>query len=195
MFNFIRTTIIGGIIFLIPIVIIVAILGKAFKIMLQITQPLSKMIPIEAVGGIAFVNILAVLAILVFSLIAGMIAKSKLGQIAFDAIDAKLLIFIPGYADIKSMTESALDEEQTDNPLKPILAKFDDQFQLAFEVERTGNGLVVVYLPGAPDPKSGNVVYLNENRVEPLDVNFKTISGSLNLLGKGSGSFISSKPA
>ena len=195
MFNFIRTTIIGGIIFLIPIVIIVAILGKAFKIMLQITQPLSKMIPIEAVGGIAFVNILAVLAILVFSLIAGMIAKSKLGQIAFDAIDAKLLIFIPGYADIKSMTESALDEEQTDNPLKPILAKFDDQFQLAFEVERTGNGLVVVYLPGAPDPKSGSVVYLNENRVEPLDVNFKTISGSLNLLGKGSGSLISSKPA
>ena len=195
MFNFIRTTIIGGIIFLIPIVIIVAILGKAFKIMLQITQPLSKMIPIEAVGGIAFVNILAVLAILVFSLIAGMIAKSKLGQIAFDAIDAKLLIFIPGYADIKSMTESALDEEQTDNPLKPILAKFDDQFQLAFEVERTGNGLVVVYLPGAPDPKSGSVVYLNENRVEPLDVNFKTISESLNLLGKGSGSLISSKPA
>ena len=195
MFNFIRTTIIGGIIFLIPIVIIVAILGKAFKIMLQITQPLSKMIPIEAVGGIAFVNILAVLAILVFSLIAGMIAKSKLGQIAFDAIDAKLLIFIPGYADIKSITESALDEEQTDNPLKPILAKFDDQFQLAFEVERTGNGLVVVYLPGAPDPKSGSVVYLNENRVEPLDVNFKTISGSLNLLGKGSGSLISSKPA
>ncbi len=195
MLNFIRTTIIGGIIFLIPIVIIVAILGKAFKIMLQITQPLSKMIPIESVGGIAFVNILAVLAILVFSFIAGMIAKSKLGQKAFDAIDAKLLIFIPGYADIKSMTESALDEEQTDNPLKPILAKFDDQFQLAFEVERTGNGIVVVYLPGAPDPKSGNVVYLNENRVEPLDIDFKTIAGSLNLLGKGSGSLISSKPA
>ncbi len=191
MFNFIRTTIIGGIIFLIPVVIIVAILGKAFKIMMQIAVPLGKLIPIESVGGIALVNILAVFAILLFSFLAGMIAKSKLGQKAFDAIDTKLLIFIPGYTYIKSMTASALDEEQVDNPLKPILAKLDDQSQLAFEVERTENGLVVVYLPSAPDPKSGNVVYLTEDRVEPLDVGFGTISGSLKRLGKGSGSLIS----
>ena len=77
--------------------------------------------------------------------------------------------------------------------LKPILAKLDDQSQLAFEVERTDNGYVVVYLPGAPDTKSGNVVYLTDDRVEPLDIDFKAITSSLRKLGKGSSTVIENR--
>ncbi len=32
--NFIKTTVIGGIVFLVPVIIVVAILGKAFELML-----------------------------------------------------------------------------------------------------------------------------------------------------------------
>ena len=43
--NFIKTTTIGGIVFMVPIIIIIVILGKAFELIL-----------IESIGGIAFVN-------------------------------------------------------------------------------------------------------------------------------------------
>jgi uncharacterized membrane protein len=161
MANFFKTTIIGGLIFLIPIVVLSVILGKGLKIMMVVAEPLDKLIPIESIGGVALVNILTVLCLLAGCFFAGIAAKSKLGKTTFDMIDAKLLLFIPGYTYVKSMTSAFVDEEDAGKVLKPIVAILDDQSQLAFEVERTDDGQVVVFLPGTPDPRSGNAVYLN----------------------------------
>ena len=56
MANFFKTTIIGGLIFLIPIVVLSVILGKALKIMMVVAEPLDKLIPIESIGGVALVT-------------------------------------------------------------------------------------------------------------------------------------------
>ena len=59
-FRFLKTTVIGGIVFLVPlIIIIVAIIGKALEIMKKVAEPLSALIPIESVGDIAIVNLIA----------------------------------------------------------------------------------------------------------------------------------------
>jgi hypothetical protein len=50
--SFIKTTVIGGLIFLIPFVIIVSILGKAIKTMVVVAKPLDKMVQLESIGGI-----------------------------------------------------------------------------------------------------------------------------------------------
>ena len=39
--------------------------------------------------------------------------------------------------------------------MTPVLITLDDYEQMAFEVERTAGGKVVVYLPGAPNSWSG----------------------------------------
>ena len=187
MANFFKTTVIGGLIFLIPIVVLSVILGKALKIMMVFAEPLDKLIPIESIGGVALVNILTVLCLLAGCFFAGIAAKSKLGKTTFDMIDAKLLLFIPGYTYVKSMTSAFVDEEASGKVLKPIVAILDDQSQLAFEVERTDDGQVVVFLPGTPDPRSGNVVYLNSDRVKPLDIEFGEVTRSLRIYGRGSG--------
>ncbi len=96
--NFFKTTFIGGLIFLIPIVVLVVVLKKAYSIMMVVAVPLDKLIPIEAIGGVALVNILAVLCIFVACFISGFVAKSKLGKVTFDMIDTKLVLFFPGYS-------------------------------------------------------------------------------------------------
>ncbi|MBW1789869.1 MAG: hypothetical protein JRK53_25185, partial [Deltaproteobacteria bacterium] len=106
MSNFIKTTAIGGLLFMIPIVIVAMILGKAYKVMMLVAVPLDKLIPIEAIGGVALVNILAVLSIFVGCFLAGLVAKSKLGKATFTWIDAKLLMIFPGYTYLKGMTDS-----------------------------------------------------------------------------------------
>ena len=57
--QFFKTTIIGGLIFLVPIIIVVAILGKAYELMIMVAKPLSAWIPLDAIGGVALANILA----------------------------------------------------------------------------------------------------------------------------------------
>ncbi|UCD56400.1 MAG: hypothetical protein JSV16_11255 [Candidatus Hydrogenedentota bacterium] len=191
--KFIKTTAIGGLLFLVPIVVLALILAKAFKIMMLVAVPMDKLIPIETVGGVALVNILAVLCIFVGCFIAGLVAKSKLGKAAFNAIDAKLLLFFPGYSYLKSLTSPFADERDEGKALKPIISKLDDQSQLAFEVERASDGTVVAYVPGAPDSRSGNVVYLTPDRVEPLDITFADVTRSLRQFGRGSAAWLSAK--
>jgi uncharacterized membrane protein len=189
--SFVKTTLIGGLVFLIPIVVIMAILGKAIKIMMVVAKPLNKMIPIESVGGIAMVDILALVAVVLVCFLAGFFAKSPPGKKVFNYLDSKLLMLLPGYSFVKGMTGS-IDKKGDQKVLTPVLAKFDDLTQIGFEVERTNNGLVAVYLPGSPDTWSGSVAYMTEDRVEPLDVDFVTASNILRRLGLGSKQLINS---
>ena len=105
MTNFIKTTAIGGLLFMIPIVVVVMILNKAFKIMMLVAVPLDKLIPIESIGGVALSNILAVLCTFAGCFLAGLVAKSKMGKTTFNLIDAKLLLFFPGYSYLKSLRQ------------------------------------------------------------------------------------------
>ena len=92
---------------------------------------------------------------------------------------------IPGYAWVKGMTGNIHDED-AEEVLKPVLVRFDDQFQLAFEVDRAADGLVAVYLPGPPDPRSGAVSYMTGDRIQPVDAGFKAVATICKNLGRGS---------
>lgn len=56
--KFIKTTIIGGVIFLIPVVVVVVVLGKAFGLIRGLAKVIEPRIPGVSIGSIAPVNIL-----------------------------------------------------------------------------------------------------------------------------------------
>ena len=66
-----KTTLIGGILFLIPLVFIVVVLGKAFQIMKVVGTPLAKLIPVDNVFGYAVVEIMTVAVMVVTCLLVG----------------------------------------------------------------------------------------------------------------------------
>ncbi|MDX2494978.1 MAG: DUF502 domain-containing protein [Desulfuromusa sp.] len=183
--KFIKTTIISGLIFLVPLVIVAALIGKAFDIMLLVAKPLDKLIPIASVGGIAMVNLLALLAIAVTCFIAGLIARSAPAKKVYASLD-NLLMKIPGYAFIKGFTDGISNSDDAHKSLIPVLVQFDDNAQIGFEVERSDDGNVVVYLPGAPVPWSGSVVYFHSERVERLGISVAQAFSNIRELGRGS---------
>ena len=183
--NFLKSTIIGGLIFVIPFIIIVTLLLKVTKIMMIIAAPLDSLIPIDQIGGVALANILAWILVIIICFLAGLAAKSLYAKRIYESIDSKLRLLIPGYAFIKGMTGS-LEENSGDKYLIPVMVKLDDSAQIGFEVERLDNGLVVVYLPGAPNPGSGNVVYMTEDRIEKLNLKFSEVAKVMKRIGIGS---------
>lgn len=183
--TFIRTTIVGGFVFLLPLVVILVVLGKAYALMLHLAKPLSRLMPVESVAGVAIAEVLALLAVLFVCFIAGLAARSKLARRAYRRIDSGLLA-IPGYAFVKGFADHLqMDEEQT-HSMQPVLVQFDDNAQLGFEIERLESGSVVVYLPGAPDPWSGSVVYFAQERVRPLAMTVPQAVSHIRRLGRGS---------
>jgi len=181
----IRTTLIGGALFLIPLVFIVVFFGKAFQIMKVVATPVGKLIPYESLAGFIMVDILTVLIILLCCLLAGGLARSPWGRKVNQKLDAALLQVIPAYAWVKGMTGN-LHDEDAEEVLKPVLVRFDDQLQLGFEVDRTGDELVAVYLPGSPDPRSGTVSYVTKDRVQPVEAAVAAVTKIQKNLGRGS---------
>lgn len=186
--QFIKTTILGGVIFLIPVVIVFVVLGKAYQIMMLVAEPMSRWIPIDEVGGIALANILALLAIVSFCFLFGLFARSVPAKKVYRKLDA-VLSSVPGYAFVKGFADSMTRSDEQAKSFIPVIARFDDNAQISFEIERTPDGNVVVYLPGAPNPWSGTVVYLESSRVQKLDMSVSEAIKSIQALGRGSAQF------
>jgi uncharacterized membrane protein len=188
----ITTTLIGGVVFLVPLTIVFMLSGKLFGLVIKLVTPLSGMVPIDTIGGVATAAIMAVLAILVFCFIAGLIARSSIGIRFARSIESKLYVIIPRYAFVKSMTASLSGGSDDLQGLVPVHVYFDDYSQIAFEVHRTAEGLVTIYLPGAPDPWSGSIIYVTQDRIEPLDVSFMKVVQVLRKVGIGSERIVTS---
>lgn len=187
--RFIADTLIGGVLFLIPLVFLVAVIGKAFQVMKVIATPLGNLIPIDSLGGLAMVEILTVLVMILCCLVAGMLARSPWGKKLNQKLDTVLLQMIPGYSWVKGMTGDVRDEE-AESVMKAVLVRFDDQFQVGFEVDRDENGLAAIFLPGAPDPRSGTVSYVTVDRVQAIDIGFGSVMKICKNLGRGSTSVL-----
>jgi uncharacterized membrane protein len=184
-FQFLTTTVIGGMVFLVPIIVCIAILGKAFQIMKKLAVPLADALPIDSVAGFVVADLIAITAIVIVCFIAGLVAKTALATQLVTWLESNLLSRIPVYAFIKGMTDSVAGLEESEG-LKPVLARYDDNWQVAFEVERIDGQYVVVYVPGAPEPWSGGVIIMSEDRIKPLDLPMSAAIRNVKRLGQGS---------
>jgi len=185
--KFILTTVLGGVLFLIPFVLVVVLLGKGFRIMRIVAEKVDLLLPWDTVASVPLVDVLAVLILISCCFFAGLAARSSRGRELQSRIDGLLLQVVPGYAWIKGMTGSVSDEEAAAG-FKPVWVRLDDQYQVGFEVDRYESGLVAVFLPGAPDPRTGALSYVESDRVEDLDSNFNEVAKNFRRLGLGSAS-------
>lgn len=183
-----RTTIIGGAAFLLPVVVVLMVIRKSLEFTHAMAQPLALWIPLDTIGGMAVGNLLAVLILIVICFAAGVVARRAAGRQFSEAMEAKLHAIYPRYTVIRGMTQFLRDGGE--EPFQVVLARFDDNAQVAFEIERSANGLVTLFLPGAPDPWSGSVIHMSEDRVAPLYAEFKTVTKNLKAIGKGMGEIL-----
>jgi len=183
--GFIKTTILGGVVFLVPVIVVIAILGKALQLMKQVAQPLAGVLQIDTARDVIVFNLFAALLILAVCFVAGMLARTQAAYSLVRNLEARFLDRIPAYAFVKGMTASI--GEATEGPgLTPVHVRFDDNAQIAFEVERLGDGSVVAYLPGAPNPWSGSVCIVEADRVTALDATMLEAADRIRHLGRGS---------
>lgn len=185
MFRFLKTTVLGGIVFLVPIIIFIVVVGKALELTYQLTTPLAALLRTDSDTDPTVARLLALAVLVLICFVAGLLAKTALAGEFVRFLEVNILDRIPAYALLKTKAESVLSAEDAES-LRPVLARFDDSWQLALEVERIAGGKVVVFLPGAPDPWSGSVCILTDDRVTTLDITIKSAAALMKRLGKGS---------
>jgi uncharacterized membrane protein len=93
--RFLQTTILGGVLFLMPIVVLGLILGKAFDIARRGLKPFVAMIPDRSAYGVPteMVTVIVVIAILCF--LAGLLARSTSAQAMIAQLENSVLSRCP----------------------------------------------------------------------------------------------------
>jgi uncharacterized membrane protein len=190
-----KSTLIGGIFFLIPLVLLIILLSKAHEIMLKVAQPLSEVIPLDKIGGVAVANILVIVLLLLVCLLAGLLATRPRFKTFQRYLEEKILGPIPGYRVIKAYLNSLEIYESSGEKMVPVLVTLEQHQKLGFEVGRSGEDRVVVYLPDAPSFISGNVVVVSAKQVTKLPVSPGSVKDSMEQFGFGVGQLLEAKEA
>ncbi len=179
----------GGILFLLPVIVVVIILGKALAIAGKIVGPLAAHLPFESFIGLDTPLLMAMVLLVLFCFLTGVFARTALAQKAVGWLETSVLSNVPGYEFVKSLSGSLLGyEKQTAYPV--VLARIEDCWQLAFLVERIEGGHVAVFVPGAPSPQSGSVYFMTEDRIRLLDIPSTAVMKCLKRYGLGSNALL-----
>jgi uncharacterized membrane protein len=185
MFKFLRTTLVGGFLFLLPIGIIVFFAAKIVSAARGVLESVSRKLPFEAVGGVSATLVLAVAAIVIVSFLAGFLAKTGPARLITRHLEERLLSRVPAYGLIRSMgTELVGQDEAQKYPV--VLVSFDDARQLAIKMGETAGGReVIVFVPDSPTPQTGAAMIVEAHRVTLTDMPVSKAFVALSSRGAG----------
>jgi len=177
----IRANILYGLVLLLPVAASVFVIGKLFQWFdswIYLVTPVALHNRIIPGMGVFF--------LLAGTYALGAIARNYLGK-RFLKLGNTLLQKIPLFNKIYSILRQITDTftGRTPNKLdKVVLIKFpnDSMYSLAFITSRTntsvaqstGKNLVSVFLPNAPNPTTGFLLYMSEDDVIPTDISMET---------------------
>jgi len=180
--SFLRTTIAGGILFLLPLALIIILLSKVFQVVSKITTPLAQKLP-PIVFGLDGSLLLTVLILVLICFICGLFFRMKLIRKWIGNLEDTVLSLVPGYSLLKSTTADAIGEH-IENQLSSVLIKDGDAWKIGFLVEEA-EGYCTIFFPGAPKPDSGDVVIIPSADVKKIELPTSTATLSLKNFGRG----------
>ncbi len=189
MTTFLKTTMVGGVVFLLPLAIVLMLLGYALQLASKVAQPISEQLQLQQwsdLGGIGIVGALSALVLVVISFAAGLVARTYSGERMTRWFEGSLLGRLPQYQMMKSMAEGLTRLENTTG-IKPALVSIEGGWQIGYLLEPLENGWLSVFLPQAPTPMSGNIMYFPADRVRPLAITMVEAMSIIRHIGVGSG--------
>jgi uncharacterized membrane protein len=183
--SFLKATLVGGVVFLVPVVLVLIVASKGMQFAGKIAEPMARLLPVSHVGGVAVATALAAAILVLLALLAGLAARTGPGRRLTHWFEESLLGGLPQYRMVKSLA-AGLTQIESGAGMKPVLVRGDEGWMLGYQVEELPGDWRVVFLPAAPTPMSGNVLYVEGARVQQLSITLQETMMLVKRLGIGS---------
>lgn len=181
-----RATLAGGALFLLPLILIVFLLSKAMKVAERLSQPVVNAIGIKSVGGVAVGALIAIVGLLAISFLAGLLARTRVGQATYSTLENSILGVLPQWRIARGLVAS-LDSDRAAE-IEVVLVPTDAGWCLGFVLEKPAGDWWTVFIPGAPQWTSGQVSYAHSDQVHRTDLTATQAIFLLRRCGAGSAS-------
>lgn len=178
---FVRTTILGGVLVVMPLVLTGFLLAKALGAVAALLRPVASHLP----AGLPLPEILALAIVVAACFLAGAVVRTGPGRRLKEALDRRLLERIPGYTLIRGLAGRITGQEEG-STFATCLVEIEDALAPAFVVEEHPDGRYTVFVPSIPTPAAGTVYILERARVHLVDVPFTKAVSVISRWGAGS---------
>ena len=183
LYRFIRTAMAGGILFLLPIVILFTVVSKGLEILDTLTQGLDERLDGTIIWGLDGHNLLGIGLLLLICFVVGLLFRINRVKTSVNKFENNVLTYIPGYLLIKSLATEALSDSQ-EELMQPVLVDSDGTYRLGFMTEQN-NGYCTVFVPDAPQGNQGELHVVPEATVIKLAIKTSAMKHMIRNLGKG----------
>lgn len=199
--NFIKKSIIGGLLIVLPVVILFFGLRWAFRTVTELIQPLANPILEHSNAPEIAADFLVILLILVSCFVIGNIATTSSGRWLHSRFDKTLARLAPGYNLVRDIIQQLFG----DNPNSPFRQGEVARAKLfgadvptdvtGIVTSRHDNGWYTLFIPTGPNPTSGMIYHLPPEQVELLPgVKVDEALRTIIACGAGSGELLARKP-
>src|SRR5262249_8171621 len=147
-------TLVRGVLFLVPIVLIAVLAREGYDTLRRVAQPIARLLPKERFLGIMTEDLISIVAIVLVFLFPGLFLGTRPGRLVSDRLEHTVLYRVPGYLLVRGAVGSFPGLNAETSP-RPALVETDDGWAFALLVEPARDGRCTVFLPDSPTPTSG----------------------------------------
>ena len=186
--NFIKITIAGGIVFLIPVGVIIFILAKTVNFLYDLSRPITARLPFRNVAGVGVNTLMSIILLLLICFLAGIFMRTKLAKKIIQWLEDRVLVYVPGYSYIRARSTDWFSDEKT-HTWKPATIFVDDNEVICFVIDESED-YCSIFLPSAPVPSSGSICVREKKNVTFLTTSVSETVAMIRQFGRGASSSI-----
>lgn len=191
--NFIKASLFGGFLVILPIAIMVFFFKWLVTTITNLIRPLTDFVGKFILLPDGFVVILVLVLILTTCFFVGIVVKTKLGTLLHEKFDNVLQRMAPGYRMVKEVVVQVFDRSENSpfsNGQVALVKAFGEQSpteMTALVTDRHADGSYTVFVPTGPNPTSGFVFHVQASQVT-LRPDVKIDSAMRTIISCGAGS-------
>lgn len=186
--DFIKPTLLGGLIVLLPSFLLVNIVIWLAAIINEATLPLVNFASNKLGLSMWFSQLLLLLSVIAACFFTGILIHNRLGAFIVEKTESIVLNRFPGYRSLKELVGYFLSPDKKSVFSQPVLVRpwGDDSWMTGFLMDEDENDTVTVFIPTAPNPSTGLILHTTQDRIKPLQVSGSEAFKNIIACGVGS---------
>lgn len=183
LFQFFRTTVIGGFVVILPIALIALLLVEAVTALGGLMEGIGSLLPVFLRDRVP-PEVAAAIVIVFACFAAGLFVRTRVGDSLTRWLEDKILGRIPGYSLIKSVSQRVAGYKETEHLTPVTIDDGSGARSLAFLIE-DGASSSTVFVPLAPTPTIGAIRIVPSDRLVKIEASMTEMLDVFGQFGVG----------
>ena len=187
--QFIRTTILGGVIVILPIALTFFFLRWVFNFATGLIEPLTRTLMEQSKMQKFVADFIVIAVIVLICFLIGLVVKTRFGRFLFVTVEDKILEIAPGYNLFKETIKQLLGRDRASFSRVALVQVFGSScntMMTGFVTDEHPDGYCTVFVPSALTPTSGLIYHVEKQYVHIVDASVEDTMRIVISCGMGS---------